>query len=85
VKSELPIHKIYELTYPEVGFTHRFRHYVICSEDRSIQPGWQNIAGGALCGVNKTIIAAGHCPHISQPQLLSTLLLTIGEKARAYT
>ena len=77
IKSNLPVNQIYEFPYPEGRFSPRYRHYVICGEDRSIHPRWQSLAGRALCGVNETVIATGHCPQISKPQVLADLLLTI--------
>jgi hypothetical protein len=83
IKSSLPVNQIYEFPYPEGRFSPRYRHYVICGEDRSIHPRWQRLAGRALCGVNETVIGTGHCPQISNPQVLADLLLTIGARARA--
>ncbi len=83
IKSNLPVNQIYEFPYPEGRFSPRYRHYVICGEDRSIHPRWQRLAGRALCGVNETVIGTGHCPQISKPQVLADLLLTIGARAHA--
>jgi pimeloyl-ACP methyl ester carboxylesterase len=83
IKSSLAISQIYEFPYPEGQFSRRYRHYVICGDDRSIHPRWQSLAGRALCGVNETVIGTGHCPQISKPQVLADLLLTIGARAHA--
>ncbi|MGD0649519.1 MAG: alpha/beta hydrolase [Acidobacteriaceae bacterium] len=83
VRSDVPINQIYEFAYPEAQLSRRYRHYVICGDDRSIQPRWQRIAARTLCGVNRTIIGTGHCPQISNPQVLADLLLTIGARVRA--
>lgn len=48
--------------------------YIVCSQDRTIQPAWsRRIARERLC-VEPFELSAGHCPYISMPKELAELL-----------
>lgn len=84
VQNPLRTLDIYEFSYPQGRLAHRYRHYVICGEDRSIHPVCQRIAGRSLCETNETVIGAGHCPQISKPHALADLILNIAASARTF-
>jgi pimeloyl-ACP methyl ester carboxylesterase len=48
--------------------------YIVCSEDRTIQPQWQRKIAREFLNVEPFEIAAGHCPHVSRPVELARIL-----------
>lgn len=51
--------------------------YIVASHDRTIRPEWQRRMARERLGVEPVDIAAGHCPHVSQPDQLAELLISI--------
>ncbi|MGH2556649.1 MAG: alpha/beta fold hydrolase [Actinomycetota bacterium] len=58
--------------WPDVQST-----YVVCTEDRTIQPEWSRRAAKERLGVEAIDIPGGHCPHISRPRELAALLTSL--------
>src|SRR5207249_4171619 len=56
-------------TWPPVPAT-----YIACTEDRTITPAWQRKAAGEWLGVEPVELCSGHCPHVSQPEVLADVL-----------
>jgi pimeloyl-ACP methyl ester carboxylesterase len=54
--------------------------YIVCSEDRTITPGWQRKAAQELLGVEPVELPGGHCPHVSRPVALAKALEEIEKK-----
>jgi pimeloyl-ACP methyl ester carboxylesterase len=48
--------------------------YIAASADRTIRPEWQRHAARERLGIESVEIAAGHCPHVSQPKALAEIL-----------
>jgi pimeloyl-ACP methyl ester carboxylesterase len=48
--------------------------YIVCSNDRIISPAWSRYAAKKRLGVNAIEIASGHCPHLSCPEFLASIL-----------
>ncbi len=48
--------------------------YIVCAEDRTITPAWQRRAAREWLGVEPVELPSGHCPHVSQPELLADVL-----------
>ena len=48
--------------------------YIVCREDRTIQPQWQRKVAREFLHVEPVEIAAGHCPHVSRPAELARML-----------
>jgi len=44
----------------------------------TITPAWQRRAARELLGVEPVELPGGHCPHVSQPEVLADLLEQIG-------
>jgi pimeloyl-ACP methyl ester carboxylesterase len=57
------------LAWPSVPST-----YIVCSDDRTITPGWQRKAAQELLGVEPVELPGGHCPHVSRPEALAEVL-----------
>ncbi|MGH3030105.1 MAG: alpha/beta hydrolase [Gaiellaceae bacterium] len=50
---------------------------IVASADRTIRPEWQRTAARERLGIAPIEIAAGHCPHVSQPDSVAKILLSI--------
>jgi pimeloyl-ACP methyl ester carboxylesterase len=48
--------------------------YIVCSDDRTITPGWQRKAARELLGVEPVELPGGHCPHVNRPEALTEAL-----------
>jgi pimeloyl-ACP methyl ester carboxylesterase len=53
--------------------------YIVCTQDRTIRPEWQERMARERLGVEPIKIAAGHCPNISQPERLGAILVDLAE------
>jgi hypothetical protein len=51
--------------------------YIVATEDRTIRPDWQRQMAHERLGVEPIEIATGHCPNVSQPELLVTMLTAV--------
>ena len=50
------------------------RKYIVCTDDRIISPTWSRYAAHKRLGVDAIEVASGHCPHLSHPDLLASVL-----------
>jgi pimeloyl-ACP methyl ester carboxylesterase len=50
------------------------RKYIACTDDRIISPTWSRYAARKRLGVDAIELASGHCPHLSRPDLLASVL-----------
>jgi pimeloyl-ACP methyl ester carboxylesterase len=48
--------------------------YIVCGQDRTIQPQWQRRVAREFLRVEPVEINAGHCPHVSRPAELARIL-----------
>ena len=48
--------------------------YVLCREDRTLNPNWWRVACRERLGSDPIEVDSGHCPHISRPAELAGLL-----------
>jgi pimeloyl-ACP methyl ester carboxylesterase len=55
--------------------------YVVAAHDRTIRPEWQRQMARERLGVEPTEIPTGHCPNVSQPDLLAEILVAVAEGA----
>lgn len=51
--------------------------YVLCAEDRTIQPQWSRRAARERLGVTPIELPGGHCPHVSRPGELAEVLAAL--------
>jgi pimeloyl-ACP methyl ester carboxylesterase len=51
--------------------------YILCEEDRAIQPAWSRRAARERLGVDPVEMAGGHCPYVSRPEELAEVLAAI--------
>jgi pimeloyl-ACP methyl ester carboxylesterase len=73
-RIRLPLEKMASEVYPLQRWPAVASSYIVCSEDRTINPEWSRRAGRERLGVDPIEFPAGHCPHISQPQKLAKIL-----------
>lgn len=52
--------------------------YIVATDDRTIRPDWQRRMARERLRVEPIEIPSGHCPNVSQPDLLADLLLGAG-------
>jgi pimeloyl-ACP methyl ester carboxylesterase len=50
------------------------RKYIVCTDERIISPTWSRYAARKRLGVDAIELASGHCPHLSRPDLLASVL-----------
>ena len=50
------------------------RKYIVCTDDRILSPAWSRYAASKRLGVDAIELASGHCPHLSRPDLLASVL-----------
>ena len=51
--------------------------YIACRDDRTIAPAWQVRAARERLHVEPIVLPGGHCPNVSRPEALATLLSDI--------
>lgn len=51
--------------------------YVLCREDRTVRPDWSRSAATQLLGVDPIELPGGHCPHVSRPAELASILVSL--------
>ncbi|GAX37997.1 alpha/beta fold hydrolase [Nodularia sp. NIES-3585] len=50
------------------------RKYIVCTNDRILSPAWSRYAARQRLGVDAIELVSGHCPHLSSPDLLASVL-----------
>ncbi|WP_353239562.1 alpha/beta hydrolase [Limnohabitans sp.] len=48
--------------------------YIVCTDDRIISPAWSRYAARKRLGVDAIELPGGHCPHLSRPEHLASVL-----------
>ncbi|MBD2209030.1 alpha/beta hydrolase [Calothrix sp. FACHB-156] len=48
--------------------------YIVCTDDRIISPAWSRYAARKRLGVDVIEMPGGHCPHLSRPDHLASIL-----------
>jgi pimeloyl-ACP methyl ester carboxylesterase len=56
-------------TLPDVEYK-----YIVCTDDQIISPAWSRYAASKRLGVDAIEIPGGHCPHLSRPSHLASVL-----------
>lgn len=51
--------------------------YILCREDRAIQPEWSRRAARERLGVQAIELSGGHCPYVSRPSELAEALASV--------
>lgn len=51
--------------------------YIVCSDDRTINPVWSRKIARDELGVEPMEIPGGHCPYVSRPDVLADILMEI--------
>lgn len=74
-RSQQSMAYIFE-TNPLKALPHVERKYIVCSNDRIISPTWSRYAARKRLGVDAIELVSGHCPHLSHPDILATVLGT---------
>ena len=69
--AETALNEVFPLRkYPE-GVSHS---YIVCNQDRTIDPIWSRRAARDFLGVKAIELASGHCPYLSVPKQLASIL-----------
>lgn len=69
--AEAAINEVFPLTnYP----SNVFHSYIVCDRDRTINPIWSRRAAHDILGVKAIELASGHCPYLSVPKQLASVL-----------
>ena len=71
----LNIKRLWDERYPLEKWPSVATSYIVCSEDRTIQPAWSRKVARTQLGVEPIELAAGHCPYISRPKELVEILM----------
>ncbi|MCF4968534.1 alpha/beta hydrolase [Nostoc sp. CMAA1605] len=50
------------------------RKYIVCTKDRILSPVWSRYAARQRLGIDAIELDSGHCPHLSCPELLASIL-----------
>ncbi|MBU7586886.1 MAG: alpha/beta hydrolase [Nostoc sp. TH1S01] len=74
-RSQQSLAYIFE-THPLKTFPAVERKYIVCTNDRIISPAWSRYAASKRLGVDAIELPSGHCPHLSCPEMLASVLTT---------
>jgi len=53
--------------------------YIVCREDRTIQPAWSHRIAKSQLGLDPIELPGGHCPYFSRPTELAEILARVNE------
>jgi pimeloyl-ACP methyl ester carboxylesterase len=71
----LNLRRVWDERYPLQRWPSVAASYIVCSQDRTIQPEWSRKVARAQLGVEPIELSAGHCPYISRPDELAEILI----------
>ena len=64
--------------FPLADYPNYVSHsYIVCNNDRTINPIWSRRAAREFLGVKAIELASGHCPYLSVPKQLASILDTV--------
>jgi len=72
-RSQQSMAYIYE-THPLKSLPNIECKYIVCTDDRIISPTWSRYAARKRLGVDAIELPGGHCPHLSRPDHLASIL-----------
>lgn len=73
-RIRLPLEKVAGEVYPLRQWPDVASTYIVCTDDRTINPDWSRRAARERLGVEALEIASGHCPYLSRPAELANVL-----------
>jgi pimeloyl-ACP methyl ester carboxylesterase len=82
-RIHLPLERVANEVYPLQRWPAVAASYIVCSEDRTINPEWSRRAARERLGVRAIEFPAGHCPHLSQPKRLAELLSNLASRSKS--
>ena len=69
--------------FPLTDYPNNLSHsYVVCNKDRTINPIWSRRAAREFLGIKAIELASGHCPYLSVPKQLASILDTVSNANR---
>lgn len=77
-RIRLPLEKVAGEIYALRQWPDVASMYIVCSNDRTINPEWSRRAARERLGVQAIEIASGHCPYLSRPRELGDVLSQLG-------
>ena len=72
--AETAMNEVFPLTNYPRNVSHS---YIVCNEDRTINPIWSKRAAREILGVKAIELVSGHCPYLSVPKQLAFILDTV--------
>jgi pimeloyl-ACP methyl ester carboxylesterase len=72
-RSQQSMAYIYE-THPLKSLPKIECKYIVCTDDRIISPTWSRYAARKRLGIDAIELPGGHCPHLSRPDHLASVL-----------
>jgi hypothetical protein len=57
--------------------------YIVCADDRILNPAWQRRAAHEYLGVEPIELPGGHCPNVSRPGMLAAALEECADRSDA--
>jgi pimeloyl-ACP methyl ester carboxylesterase len=73
----LNLRRVWTERYPLKQWPNVPASYIVCSQDRTIQPSWSRRIARQQLGVEPIELAAGHCPYVSRPKELAEILVSL--------
>lgn len=75
----LPLQKVASEVYPLQHWPEVESSYILCKDDRTINPEWSRRAARERLGVEAIEIPGGHSPYLSRPAQLADVLVHLDE------
>lgn len=72
-RSQQSMAYIFE-TNPLKSLPHVEYKYIVCTDDRILSPTWSRYAARQRLGIDAIELPGGHCPHLSRPADLASIL-----------
>jgi pimeloyl-ACP methyl ester carboxylesterase len=73
----LNLRRVWTERYPLEHWPDAPASYIVCSQDRTIQPSWSRRIAKQQLGVEPIELSAGHCPYVSRPKELAQILVNV--------
>lgn len=71
----LNLRRVWDERYPLQQWPNVAASYIVCSQDRTIQPAWSRKVARTQLGIEPIELFSGHCPYISRPKELAEILM----------
>lgn len=79
-RIRLPLERVASEIYPLQKWPRMRSSYIVCTEDRTLNPEWSRRIASERLGVDAIEISSGHCPYLSRPSELAQILARLAEE-----